>query len=403
MARTVPSHWFRGGARPLELEPPTTVAPSLSLETVGPPQADGPQPFGRKCRWLAVRAEEGASVLQALGIVDSARCGWAEGIAIVHREEQVVFVTPPIRGRTLVVAPLARFHDESDGLQAHLLWLRVLSERLGEVQAFESHRGSAHFAWSLARDGEVLRAYRYSECPAWSVGKPTAGEPCQEGEPDEESVLAVARAWGVDPDALVPSTAAPATGTLGLLPPTAVRVWEPTEYQKLYPEEPIESARGVLRCRVYWNPTALRLGYEFEPITEGEDGRLWAGRRRHLSESAEVPRIAKVLRQVLGRSAQPAPSEAAGGRGRKSPSWGDSRPRARGAEVVVEVEQVDGALVFWPTRRRWGRVRRHDPGRLECRWVDRAGIVAWSLDQAIVRSMELRPLWRMLVEVGERR
>jgi hypothetical protein len=110
MARRVPVHWFTSFARPLEPEPPETISPTLDLATVGASEADGPEPFGRKCAWLAMRSQAMASVLEALGIVRSLPCGWARGVAIAGREPQVVFLTPPVRGWTLV---LGRWRDST--------------------------------------------------------------------------------------------------------------------------------------------------------------------------------------------------------------------------------------------------------------------------------------------------
>jgi hypothetical protein len=406
MARRVPVHWFTSSARPLEPEPPETISPTLDLAAVGESEADGPQPFGRKSAWLAIRSSTTASVLEALGIVGSVPCGWARGLAIAGREPQVVFLTPPVRGWTLVLGPQARFHDEAGGVEAHLAWLRRLSRRLGEVQYFASQRTVAYFCWSRARDGDVVRSYCYSEGTRWRVGPRTveehaAGAGAGGSTPDEDTVLGVARRWSVDPDELTASAAAPSRGTLGLLPPTEVHVHEPSAYQRRYAEE-VPAPAAQLQCRVHWNPAALRLAYEFEPISSRTEagGAPASGGRRRVGEHEDVPRIVQELRAALGRPPDGYEPPRTGSRRRKGAA--DAKPlRARGDAVVVEVEQLEGALRFWPTRRRWGRLRRHEPGRIECRWVDRSGIVAWSLDEAIVRSLRLRPLWRILVELGQ--
>jgi hypothetical protein len=118
-----------------------------------------------------------------------------------------------------------------------------------------------------------------------------------------------------------------------------------------------------------------------------------------VGEHEDVPRIVQELRAALGRPPDGCQPLRASRRRKGAP---EAKPlRAQGDEVVVEVEQLDGALRFWPMRRRWGRLRRHQPGRIECRWADRSGIVAWSLDEAIVRSLQLRPLWRILAELGQ--
>ena len=89
-----------------------------------------------------------------------------------------------------------------------------LEERFPEVQYFASYRVSSAYCWARYVDGACVRAYRMEENEVlWDEGDltpeelalgfdrfPHAGREHGGGQcPDEESVLDIAAAWGVDP------------------------------------------------------------------------------------------------------------------------------------------------------------------------------------------------------------
>ena len=163
---------------------------------------DGPVPFGYKTSWAAVKCGSPDEVINALQL-SGRRAGWTTGLAAAMRG-QGSFVSPCLDGYVLVVGQELR---------------QVPPEALAEVQQFASHRGSDYYSWALYRAGRKLR-----ECEDWdgvtSVDDgpltpeeqalgfdalPRKYEGLESAErsdmrlPDEEDVLNIAAAWGIDP------------------------------------------------------------------------------------------------------------------------------------------------------------------------------------------------------------
>lgn len=167
----------------------------------GPPPAppdatlDEPVPFGYKTNWLAIRCEDPEQVLEAIGLPNRVRANWATGLA--NAERTGVFVSPPLEGFVLVVNG-EQLEDWNVGI-----WER-LRDNFSEVQLYESHRVSSYYCWEKYENGRLIRGCCYVEDRVEEdVGPLTPEEqavmlarPCF---PDEESVLDIAAAWGVDP------------------------------------------------------------------------------------------------------------------------------------------------------------------------------------------------------------
>lgn len=117
--------------------------------------------------------------------------------------EGSVFVTPAVRGWTLVVGRELSLGEKGGALVA-------LSRRVSsEVQLFTVDHEQARFAWGRARGGKLVRAYEWDagdvlvdigevldserESGAWPVG--------EEG-PDSRRIFDLCRVWSVDPQAL---------------------------------------------------------------------------------------------------------------------------------------------------------------------------------------------------------
>ncbi len=387
--RHTPINYWKGGGRPDEPEAEAVVAPTLSLDGIEAGGPERPVGFGRKCVWLAIRVQEPGRVLDALGVRSSKPCGWERGIATAYEERQVIFVTPPVGGWTLVAAPNVTFYDDGDNLQgAHVAFVERLAEGLGEVQCFSSHDGVAHGSWTRAVSGKVTRSYRYSEEPCWSIGEPEEAERALETQPAEEAAFAVAARWSIDPLTLGDADLPPSLGTLGVLPGVLASPCVPSPYQRRYNEDIVPPSSEPLACNLYWD--YRRLEYVCESLVETGDGRRHVGPKKAtvVREHADVPRIATALRTALNRFART-----------PTPLAHKGVPRRKDC-VLVEVEYAGGRVAFHPTRCRFGRVRRVAKAATHCEWNARAGLLAHALDEAIVRTMAARSFLVRLAEAG---
>lgn len=194
----------------------------------------GPVGFGYKHAWLAIRTEDMEAAAEALGVVEAHPAAWAAGIEAAYEAGQgpaPVFLTPVVDGWTLAVLGGGELLED-DGVGGGALDLPSLSHRFGEVQKFATHR-----------------IVDYQECQRWVNGSPVRrycwiGESAEirfdEGEPisaegnllraadldgdwdafefaDEETVMAVAAEWSINPTTLDERDDLPPRGLLGFL------------------------------------------------------------------------------------------------------------------------------------------------------------------------------------------
>lgn len=189
--------------------------------------------FGFKTAWLAFRGstpEQGASALRLSGVKAA---DWSTAIQASYATNgSAVAVTPPIHragGEWVLATGRSLLLHEPD--------LADLSKRSGtEVQYFLSERITETHGWARAAGGNVIRAFVWSgesgEILKW-VGRPDAFEQTL-GLPDvdradqntndtvfdigidEDTVMAIAGKWSVDPAALdeKPSAGGPLIGAL---------------------------------------------------------------------------------------------------------------------------------------------------------------------------------------------
>lgn len=199
-------------------------------------EAELPCAFGYRMAWVAVRTRDTARLINMLDLGDVRSVGWSDGIAAVYSDRgglDRVFVTPPVDGWSFVVSlglPLPMgdaYVDSASRL------LERLSDVFGRVAYFVSYPGLDFFGWALADDGRLVRCFAIGrEGAVWNrgavtadertlaaeffglteVGRPTSGIGLAESVdgPDpaplhpfrEKDVVALARAWTVDPTAL---------------------------------------------------------------------------------------------------------------------------------------------------------------------------------------------------------
>ena len=76
-----------------------------------------PVPFGFKMAWPAGRADAPEAVIESLGMRNSSRSSWEDGVEALCSSTSVsehpVFVTPSLDGWVLVASP--RYFDEAAG------------------------------------------------------------------------------------------------------------------------------------------------------------------------------------------------------------------------------------------------------------------------------------------------
>jgi hypothetical protein len=204
----------------------TTGAPA------GPP---GPRAFGYNSSWLAVRATDMRAVAGALGLTDLRAASWAEGLqetSDLQRRRPAVFVTPPVDGWVLAVLGVDIASD--DGLGSAALDLAALSGRFGEAQKLATQHVVEYHEWQRWVDGKPVRRYCYigesgEICFDEGARIPAEGNVASAADleaiaddaeldpnyANEELVMAVARAWSVDPTTLEERDDLPPDGLLG--------------------------------------------------------------------------------------------------------------------------------------------------------------------------------------------
>jgi len=185
-------------------EPPTEFAPVRIRAIHEPP-----------VRWVAVRSTRTEDVQAALNLANPIPCPLADGLTSAAELE--LFVSPPIRGWILVTG--SEVPDPADDVDACFLWLRGLSQQLGEIQFFSINRALGHHAWARLLSGDVFRAYAWVDetiwtqgeltraeldlglqCPGYGEsGRPAGGEAEASCAANVEKVSLLAARWSIDP------------------------------------------------------------------------------------------------------------------------------------------------------------------------------------------------------------
>lgn len=169
----------------------------------GKKQADTPLPFGYKTGWLAIKGGTPEQVIDTLQLKNKIAANWQSGMKLAG--EGQTFVSPLIDGYVLMIGPM----------ELELEQLEEMAKNFEELQYFVSHRVVELHSWTLFRAGKLVRHYYYigESGEVESIGELTEEEKelgfdslimsedddWDEVEfPDEESVLEIAAAWGVD-------------------------------------------------------------------------------------------------------------------------------------------------------------------------------------------------------------
>jgi hypothetical protein len=182
---------------------------------------DHPINFGYKCAWYSVSSANTQGVAQFIGLRDAGPCNWERGVH--HAYEGDIFVTPSVRGWTFVagccVDPTRPIRTEelTDRARAEIApRLDILSHEFGTATFFVTHRVVEGHIWAKSVRGSLVRGYGYigeSGITFWDEGEITGEERAvrearcalrndSEFFPNEQSVMDMARAWGVCPNDL---------------------------------------------------------------------------------------------------------------------------------------------------------------------------------------------------------
>ncbi len=198
------------------------------------PAGTGPVGFGYKSAWLAIRTEDTEAAAEALRVTDAHAASWAEGIEAAYRARQgrpLVFLTPVVDGWTLAVLGGGELFED-DGVGGGALDLPSLSHRFGEVQKFATHRVVDYQEWQRWVDGSPVRRYCWigeSGEIRFDEGEPISAEgnllraADLDGDwdafdfADEQTVMAVATEWSINPTTLDERDDLPPRGLLGFL------------------------------------------------------------------------------------------------------------------------------------------------------------------------------------------
>ena len=176
------------------------------IELVGEP--DYPCQFGYRTAWYVVKDESPLSVIDKLNLNISVRSNWENGIKSVY-ENDYIFVSPNLDGYILVIG-IIRATEDNNIVKGHAMLF-------DELQYFASHDTVSFYAWARFQNHHLIHAYNYSGergevC--WNEGNLTVEElqlgfdkfPITDDDsfddadsPDEESVLSIAKLWGIDP------------------------------------------------------------------------------------------------------------------------------------------------------------------------------------------------------------
>lgn len=172
-------------------------------------EPDFPVPFGYKCNWLCVKADSSEEVIDKLGLKNPQPANWDRGIEMAYNGYD--FVSPVLDGYVLVVG------WGTDVLTLAPDLLEDSAKKFPELQYFATHRVVDYHAWVKFVNGEMVRGYGWCGCDGELIlnkGELTPEEtelgftnllPDTDADwekydcPDEDYVLEIAAAWGVDP------------------------------------------------------------------------------------------------------------------------------------------------------------------------------------------------------------
>jgi hypothetical protein len=208
----------------------------MSRQTAAEEAPQVPVPFGYKTAWYAVHSDDAQGVASALHLSDIHSSDWTTGTtAALDWNDGTVFVTPPVHG--WVFAEGAVLFSDTDRDRRFENRLVSLSDQFGEAQYFASMRVSDAYTWARAKggyldcmfewaDGQMHRqgnakqveeqvGLKFFDAASAAAKDPGYYKRNDLTYPDEEDVLKVATAWGLNPMKIETYPEAGATGFIG--------------------------------------------------------------------------------------------------------------------------------------------------------------------------------------------
>jgi hypothetical protein len=176
---------------------------------------DMPLPFGYKCAWYAVRADDPISVASELKLRGQKASTWHNGVEQAY--DASIFVSPSVKGWVFAVGRSLFPGDSiSKAISSPLL---MLSREFGMACFFATHRVVETHIWAKAVNGQIVRAFGYSgesDEILWKEGEPTEEEEALV-EPflNEETVMEISRRWSISPADLPFPDSEPGLGIVG--------------------------------------------------------------------------------------------------------------------------------------------------------------------------------------------
>lgn len=172
---------------------------------------DNPCPFGYKNAWLVIKSDSPEKVIKALLLKKLRASSWESGIRETYGTQGKVFVSPCLDGYILVVGIGLDYDKEQ---------LEKIGAAFDEVQYFATHRVVEYQSWAKFSNHKLVRWYTYvgesgevlknegamteEEIQLGFSKFPTQESLMAEAEedeidfPDEESVMQISAAWGID-------------------------------------------------------------------------------------------------------------------------------------------------------------------------------------------------------------
>lgn len=172
-------------------------------------EPDYPVAFGYKCNWLCVKANSSEEVIEKLGLKDAEPSNWDMGMEMAYNGYR--FVSPVLDGYVLVVNIGNDILTDSTELPDDM------AKKFPEIQYYSTNRITDHHVWIKYADGKMVRGYGF--CGDKGIVLLNKGDVTPEEKnlgfnnllphheknwedytlPDEEYVLEIAAAWGIDP------------------------------------------------------------------------------------------------------------------------------------------------------------------------------------------------------------
>ena len=169
-------------------------------------EPDLPTPIGYKSTWYAAKASSSLEVIEKMALTIVGEANWETGMEAAHSRNDYVFVSPPVNGYVYAIGNLESNREQ----------VAALGHSFPELMFFGTHRVVEYHSWAKCLGGELVRFYYYcgEKGEVESFGAATreeiglgfdqflqsaADSDEDSRRPNEEDVLIMAAAWGVDP------------------------------------------------------------------------------------------------------------------------------------------------------------------------------------------------------------